>query len=289
MRVAAGVGDVDMVRRLFDQVSTSPVDGCLALRLEELLPSGVRLRAPIPRGPGSAGDVGIAVGLSVICDAAGGWATALAQGSELSGPTIELRVDHAWPPADDARWMIAESRLRHTVGEAASITVDVVDEQGRELAHAQGHFVLDTPGAGAQPQEWATFDGVVLDRPDELLAALAGRPEADPDKWTVTATPQLANPRGQVHGGVLMAIGQLAQRRAQVEWVPRVKGNVERAAPSPLSIQVDYLRPAMADGSELSCDTEYLRNGRRFRTLHTELTRQDGRVAATVTGLWSVA
>jgi uncharacterized protein (TIGR00369 family) len=262
---------------LFDRMSTVQVDGSLGIEVLELLPDGARLRLPIPRGSALAEEVGGIVALTVLADAAGGCAMARAQGAGLSGPTIELRVDHALPHSDRARWMVAESRMHYLVGDAGYVTVEIREETGQPLARAQGHFVMLPPDAASWPEP----DGVVLKRPDELLAALA--PGAGtPAEWPVSAIRQLANPRGQVHGGVLMAIGQLAQRRLQRADLD------EPAALLPLSVGVEYLRPASADGSELLCRTEYVRRGRRFRTLRTELVRPDGRIAAIATGLWSL-
>jgi acyl-coenzyme A thioesterase PaaI-like protein len=52
-------------------------------------------------------------------------------------------------------------------------------------------------------------------------------------------------------------------------------------------MNVDYLRPAICDGTALRFRTEYVRRGKRFATLRTEVVRADGRVAEAATGLWS--
>jgi acyl-coenzyme A thioesterase PaaI-like protein len=258
-----------------------PADSLFEVQVTDLLPDGVRLRSPIQPDR----DVLAPVGLCVLVDAAGGCAMAQAQGSGLSGPTIELRVDHLGEPASGATWLIAESTLRCDIGGATYLTVRVTDDTGGLLAMAQGHFVMLPPDADrGEPLPPRPKPATV-----DLVAALTSA-GADPANWDVPAIWPLSNPRGQVHGGMLMGIGQLAQRRMQLaECSTGASSGVSNGTvPRPLSIAAEYLRPALADGGPLHCRTEYARRGRRFRTLRTELVRVDGRVAATVTGLWSV-
>jgi uncharacterized protein (TIGR00369 family) len=99
---------------------------------------------------------------------------------------------------------------------------------------------------------------------------------------TVRLPGLLANPREQIHGGVVVALAELAQRD-----VREAATSPGAAAPRLLSMAVDYLRPADCDGTPLACRSEYTRHGKRFSTLRTELVRPDGRLAAIGTGLWS--
>lgn len=280
------------------RLMATSVEGCLGAYVTEFGDNAAQLRMPIPRGDLARGGVGDAVALNVIADTAGGLAISAYRAAGLSGPTIELRVDHVAPSADDAGWLIAESTVSHEVAQAGHATVVVRDDTDRVLARAQGHYVL--PVLGAAP-DWPTEGAVAeLGRPDALLAAL-GHGGSDPANWTVRTTSALANPRGQVHGGILLAMGQLAQLRVQAPHLraPDFDARDLRspglgaelggpALPRPMSLQVEYLRPVPTDGSEASCQTGYVRRGRRFRTLRTELVRADGRVATIVTGLWSV-
>jgi acyl-coenzyme A thioesterase PaaI-like protein len=264
-------------RAVFERMGRIPADSSFGVQVSDLLADGVRLRAPVPADP----DVLTPVALCVLVDASCGCAMAQAQGGGLSGPTIELRIDHAATPAPGATWLTAESTLRFHAGGATYLTARVADNTGQLLAMAQGHFVMLAPDADpGEPLPSRPRPGTA-----DVLAALnsAG---TDPANWDVPAVWQLSNPRGQVHGGVLMGIAQLAQRRMQLTDLSNgVSGGT---APRPLSITAEYLRPALADGGQLHCRTEYARRGRRFRTLRTDLVRPDGRVATTVTGLWSV-
>lgn len=275
--------DTEASKRLAARLALVPVDGSLGIRVDGVAEGGVRLSAPIPRWPGRP-DLGLTVAVSVLADAACGCATGQAQGGGMSGPTIELRVDHAEVPTPGARRIVAEAAVRHVAGGAGYLTAEVGDDTGRLLARAQGHFVMLPPGA--EPEQ-PMANGPAASSPDELLKVLAGDPGrarngAEPGRWEVPATPALSNPRNQVHGGVLMSIGSLAQRRAQLTDVSSA-GTLR-----PLSVTADYLRPAPVDGAALVCRTDYVRRGRRYRTLRTEIVRPDQRVATVVTGLWAV-
>ncbi|WP_028925217.1 PaaI family thioesterase [Pseudonocardia acaciae] len=280
--------------RVTDRLRAIPVEGGLGTRVSRLDADGGQLRLPIPPGPdGDPDGVALTVALNVLADVAGGVAVSMCAGRGLGSPTIELRIDHLAPPAPDAGWLIADSTVPHHAAGAGYAAVVVHDDRDRAVAHAHGHFAVTTPetALGEPPPMDRTTDGtdgIAPHRPDALLATLAAvvtpsGPGDDPADWSLTCGPELSNPRGQVQGGVAMAIGQLAQRRAQA---PDLSDGAELR---PLTVHAEYLRPAPIDGTELRCRTEYVRRGRRFRTLRTELVRADGRVATIVTGLWAAA
>jgi uncharacterized protein (TIGR00369 family) len=164
----------------------------------------------------------------------------------------------------------------------------VSDDTGRVLVRAVGHYLSRRRTARpAAPGPAAATSGAELGcpadevgKPDALLRALA--PAGDgPALWVLPAAAELANPRQDVHGGALLTIGHLAQQR----FVHADTAAGESM--TPLSLQAQYLLPVPADGSELRCRTEYVRRGRAFRTVRSELVRPDGRVATVVSGLWS--
>lgn len=273
-----------------DRLRNTPVEGGFGLRMSELGADGGRLRLPIPLGEpdrdGRPDSVGVAVALDVLADTAGGVTVSTCLGKGIGSPTIELRIDHVAPPAEDAGWMVAHSTVSHEVAGAGYATALVHDDTGRLLARASGYYVVATPettlGERPSPDRPApAFAGVgPNDGPGALLAALTPSGD-DPAEWSLPAAPALANLRGHVHGGVLMALGELAQRRLQLTDLSR------DVVPRLLTVRAEYLRPAPVDGTALRCRTGYVRRGRRFRTLRSELVRADGRVATIVTGLWS--
>jgi acyl-coenzyme A thioesterase PaaI-like protein len=59
----------------------------------------------------------------------------------------------------------------------------------------------------------------------------------------------------------------------------------DRHAPTrPLSVTVDFLRPAYVADGQLSAHSSFVRRGRRFWTVRTELRRPDGTVVLEATG-----
>jgi acyl-coenzyme A thioesterase PaaI-like protein len=208
------------------------------------------------------------------------------QGGRVSGPTVELRVDLAAEPATQARWLFGQGSLRYLGSGGALLGAEVTDDTSRSIAVASAWFVA-LP-SGSEPAPPISGCAGQFDGPGSLLAALAaGRPRSagpgDDGRWEVSAAPAMSNPRDQVHGGVLLAIGRRAQWHAQHTDV------ADAGALRPLSLTAEYLRPVPADGAAVSCRSSYVRRGRAFRTLRTELLRADGKVAATVTGLWTSA
>lgn len=263
---------------LFERLAQIPADSVIGIQGAGLLEDGVRLRAPIRHGD----TVLRSFAPAVLADAACGFAVARCFSVGVSGPTIELRLDHAGEPSPHARWMVAESQVRFERGESVFLTAEVSDDTGRPLAFAQGHFVvLGSPiGDGDSDR----LPPLVR---EELVRALwdaVSRESPEASTWTVPADLVFSNPRGQVHGGMLMGLGELAQRRLQQA---DGGGVTLEAEPQPLRITCEYLRPVPIDGADLTCRTEYTRRGRRFRGLRTELVRADGRVAAEVSGLWT--
>lgn len=273
-----------------DRLRDTPVEGGLGLRMSRLRADGVQMRLPIPLGEpdrdGGPDAVGVAVALDVLADTTGGVAVSTCVGRGLGSPTIELRIDHVAPPAPDAGWMMADTTVPHMAAGAGYATGLVHDDTGRLLARAHGHYVVTTPetAVGEPPPLDPPASGLMRvgprGGPGALLAALAPSGD-DPAEWLLPTVPALANPRGHVQGGVLMTIGQLAQRRLQTADLSGA------AVPRPLSLQAEYLRPGLIDGTPLRCRTEYVRRGRRFRTLRSEMVRADGRTASIVTGLWA--
>jgi acyl-coenzyme A thioesterase PaaI-like protein len=274
------------VRLSNQRLVEAPVERQLGMSVDEMSPAGVRTRMPIPVGELAGAGGGREVATSVLADTAAGLALSAYQGH--GGPTIELRLDHVAAPAERARWLIAEAAVLHEVAGAAYLAAVVCDDTGQEVARATGHFVLARGSRGvASPPlshssagEPSERGGPASEMTDGLFRALA--PGADPADWVLPASEWLANARYDVHGGVLLAIGQLAQRRFQ-------EADDASAALTALRIETDYLRPVPADGGELRCRTGYVRRGRSFCTLRSELARADGQLAAVVNGLWSSA
>jgi len=306
------------------QLFGAPVEGQLGMRMMDKSAGHATTWMPIPVGALADAADGARVATGVLADTAGGVALSAYNGRGHGGPTIELRLDHVAPPAQDAGALIATARVLHEAGGAAYVTAEVRDDTDRIVARATGHYLLLSRGSqpvaalpapagnapagngagtnasgsngagtnasgsngagtnGSVGYGAGELDGFAPGSADELFRAL-GPAGGDPAVWSLAAAERLANGRGDVHGGILLAIGQLAQQRFQLA------DSAGMARPRPLSTQAEYLRPVPADGAELTCRTEYVRRGRAFRTVRCQLVRSDGRVAAVVSGLWSSA
>lgn len=271
---------------------SGPIEGRLGMLVTELSPAGSRARLPIPAEDPDGERAGLALAINVLADTAGGVALSAYVGGAGGGPTIELRLDHVARPAEEASWLFGEAEVLHEVGGSGYLSIAVTDDTGRSVARAGGHYLLRRPrakesdpagpapgserGAGPDTELGCPSDEVGV--PDVLLSALAPTGD-DPEVWRLPAVGELANPRGDVHGGALLTVGELAQRR----FLAASTGGPM----TPLTVQAQYLLPAPARGGEVTCRTSYVRRGRSFSTVRTELVRPDGRIATLVTGLWS--
>jgi acyl-coenzyme A thioesterase PaaI-like protein len=284
-----------------------PIEGRLGMLVTELSPAGSRSRMPIPAEDPTGERAGLALAINVLADTAGGLALSAYRPDRDGGPTIELRLDHAARPAEEASWLYGEAALLHEVGGAGYLAISVSDDTGRSVARAEGHYLFrahqgtqgnaagtapnpapnntapNNTAAGAAPRTELDCPSDEVGAPAALLRALAPT-GTDPEVWRLPAAEQLANPRGDVHGGALLTIGELAQRRFLAD---SATGAGPMTPLTLLTLQAQYLSPAPARGAELTCRTAYVRRGRGFSTVRTELVRQDGRIATLVTGLWS--
>jgi uncharacterized protein (TIGR00369 family) len=263
-------------------MALAPVEGALGVVMDDLTEDGLRLAGSVPLREGRPDPVAVTALLCVLTDTSAGVASALGRPYGEGGATVELRIDYTAPLDPDVRRLYVDARLVHVGGGAALTEGTLCDDRGRVLARAHGHFA-HVPGNGSAPPERTPHaDGMRAVGPQELSAALALDPAADPLVRTILLTELLANSRRQIHGGMMIALAELAQREVR-------EAATSPGAPAPrlLSMAVDYLRPVDCDDSSLTCRSEYTRHGRRFATLRTELVRPDGRLAAIATGLWS--
>jgi uncharacterized protein (TIGR00369 family) len=120
-------------------------------------------------------------------------------------------------------------------------------------------------GAAQEPEPAVLLDpATVVVRPESPDGAVSA----------VRLVDGMQNSMGTVHGGVLAALADGAQEAFR-----------DRAgATRPLSLTVEYLRPAHVADRLLSCHSAFVRRGRRFWTVRTEIRRPDGRVVLQATG-----
>jgi uncharacterized protein (TIGR00369 family) len=147
--------------------------------------------------------------------------------------------------------------------------VEVRTDSGGLVATGVGLMVIDPPPStladSDEPGLAARLDpDTVAVRPESADAAVASAVLVD----------GMVNPKGTVHGGVLAALADAAQEAFR-----------DRAGTTrPLSLTVEYLRPALVADRLLSCHSSFVRRGRRFVTVRTEIRRPDGAVVVQATG-----
>ena len=110
----------------------------------------------------------------------------------------------------------------------------------------------------------------------ELLATEVLHADGASVRLRVVASPQLANERGGLHGGVGALIGEracaLALRSARPDGAPM----------RPVELRVVFVRPVPAVGEPLECTAEVVHAGRSLAVTRAVLYTPDGRVAVTV-------
>lgn len=277
----------DALRFSRERMSTSNVEGAaLGVVIRDMAPEDLRMDAPLPRGgadpDGGADPVDVSTLIAVLIDSGAGLASASGAPFGSGGSTIELRIDYAEPVQADVRQLSVEGRRLHIAGSAVLADGVVTDDRGRVLARGQGYFARSFDGPVAKVELPAKAP--VGSRLAELRAALtlpapAGSPAVpvagEEHDRELQLSAMLANGRGQMHGAMVFVLAEQAQRQAL--------GAVARL----LTMHVEYVRPAVCDGSPARLRSEFARRGRRFATLRTELIRPDGKPAMIVTGLWS--
>jgi acyl-coenzyme A thioesterase PaaI-like protein len=206
--------------------------------------------------------------LAVAVDAALAIAVHRGTPAPSAGPTLDLRIDQVAGPAQGSTKLSVDGEYLGTSQGAGTGRVIVRDGEGTIVAHAVGTMVVEAPIID-RAARLARFDGVPLFAPDEFAEQMRRVPVLG-GRVRLPLTRSLTNLRGSVHGGLVLALGSFAQ--------DRIPGPPTRT----LSTAVEYLRPLPAEGT-VTCHVQLVRDGRRFRSLRSELVLDDGRTAAVVT------
>lgn len=271
---ATTVDQVEDFRRLSNErIAAAPVGRALGMTIAQMTTESLRVEAPVPRIDFRPSPIGLVSVMTALTDTAAGMAAATGPTANDVGATIELRMDYAAPIDPAVRWLRAEGRRLHTVGEAVLTAAVLTDERGTVLVRGTGHFArsFEMPTDVEPPAPAPT--GALM---EAMSAALTLGPSADPAERTVPLAEVLANWRGHIHGGMVLALAEQVQRAIHTLQRAQLR-----------SLHAEYLRPMVCDGGPLICRSAYVRNGRRFATLRTEMIRADGRPAAIATGLWA--
>lgn len=125
----------------------------------------------------------------------------------------------------------------------------------------------------------AQSDGRVAASPIQRLTGL--RPTAASEgrcDFVLPASPWLASPTGNVHGGAIVLLADGALSGAMQTTIPAGAGL------SMLDNKTYFIRPAVADGSVLSAKASVVRRGRTMAVARCELTNETGKAVAIGTG-----
>ena len=229
--------------------------------------------------------------LSCLADTAIGISVLTSFPVPTGGSTLEMRIDRGLPLGPGAASLRIESTSdylgrAHGRGQATFTddtgmvvaygvaTMAVSEEEGGRPAGAGGERAGGSDGRSAGEGGGAVGAAGLFD-PVALAASDAWQSD-DPSEVLLPLDATMSNPRRQVHGGVLLAIADLAQRR------------LHPAGAGVITTSIEYIRPAPSEG-QLRITSTTLRSGRRFSTVRSELRRPDGKVAAVATGIAALA
>ncbi|MFI5953165.1 acyl-CoA thioesterase domain-containing protein [Cryptosporangium sp. NPDC051539] len=247
-------------------LAVMPVEGGLGVTPIEARPGYLRARIPVPtradgRIPG--------VVLAVAADCGVGVAVNSSVPGVAAGPTVELRVDLVGEPFATSGELRIEGTALY-VGTTFGIgRAEITDhDSGALIGHATGVMAVGRASAeSAAPLE----GGHRLDPSAIGVVPVAGEPGAA----MVALAPGMLNSMGHVHGGVMTAIAGRAQELLRE---PGVRAE-------PISLTVEFLRPAPLALGLLNCRSSFVRQGYRFSTVRTEIVRpEDGVPVAVATG-----
>ncbi|MBW0102011.1 PaaI family thioesterase [Pseudonocardia sp. KRD291] len=300
----AATTDQDSPRRpsVSDRMRHAPVESGLGMRPVRVDDAGIALRAPLTPGTRDATGRVVPLLVAMLADSGIGYLVFSAAKLVAGAPTVDLRIDQVGPASPAATAVTAELTLLHLDDRIGLGRAEVRDDTGTLVAHAVATMALTgvperpgglaDPGSGlsgaapagddAERSDPADFRAHVLPfdpdrlRPENLHTepGAGGEPEV-----VFTPGASATNLNGTTHGAVLAGLGQAAQSLFLTRRGPGPPAPGAR----PLSISVDYLRPAQVD-VVLRARTEQVRDGRRFWTLRTELVLPDGRPAVRITG-----
>ena len=265
-----------------ERLRRAPVESGLGMAPDpSSTPERVVVRAPLHDGVRTADGRVLPVLPALLADAGLGYLVFSTARLTGGAPTVDLRLDAAGVPAPDARWLRAELTLLHLDDEVGVGRAEMRDDTGVAVAHVVATFALT--GAPAGPGGLATApatgttaagtDARAALPPFDATRLRTEHLERDADGDVVfTPGPSTTNLNGTTHGAVLSGLTAAVQ-----------SAHPGAADARPLSTTVEFLRPVQVT-DRLRARTVAIRDGRRFRTLGTELLLPDGRTAVRAVG-----
>ncbi len=254
--------------------------------------------------------------LAMVADAALGCAvqTGLPAGTPFTTSELSLRL---LAPARAGGLAVARGRLIHLRRTLALSEVFITDAEGRLLAHGSSLCVVlpaldagvaefvpepvreyDTPDPYLRPVQGGVIPQDVWDRlsglevlqeqlsgnlpppPIERLTGLRATAAASGEAtFALPAHEGLCAPvPGRLQGGAVALLAETALSTAIETTLPA------GTALAPVDLKVNYLRPAVADGRELTAVGRVSHSGRRIAVAESEVRDADGKLVALATG-----
>ncbi|MGW6199734.1 PaaI family thioesterase [Kribbella sp. NPDC055110] len=225
--------------------------------------TGSMTTGPWLAGPG---EIPRAGALGVLVDNVLGTTICAAHPSGRWSVSTEIGIDLVGPVPADGTVVRARVEALEVDAIGAFATGHVVDSAGTVIAHCRqrGRFV-PSPVTTSGWTEVPLTDGDLMSRLGVSTSA---------DALDVTTTPVLANPMGNLHGGVSFCISEWAGALA----LDRVGSPLTAA-----SVQVAYLRPVPV-GTRLRFTSHVVHAGRTLGVVHVTGSDEAGR-SCTVTTL----
>jgi uncharacterized protein (TIGR00369 family) len=232
------------------------------------MPVGPWLNAPAGGPPGGV--------LGVLADDVLGCALLLERPPGLWSVSAEISIDLCRPVPADGGALAAEGRLVHSDDRGGLASGSVVDDAGRLIALCRQHGRWLT----AQPEGPPAGQPAPAESPEPGASAalselLGARPRAADGcaMLAVAVTPDLANPLGNLHGGITLLVSDLVAQAAFA-----AAGGPTRTT----SVHVAYPRP-MPLGTTVRFEGQVIHRGRTFGVAQVTALNASGRPCAVAT------
>jgi uncharacterized protein (TIGR00369 family) len=236
---------------------------------------GGMITGPWMAGPGGRPGAGC---LGVLVDDVLGYALIARRPQERWSVSTEISIDVLGPVPGDGTRLQAETELLITDAQGGLASGRVLDESGRVIAlcRQRGRFVPQLPLSGA---EAALTGGPQLPAPDPAAgtdaASLLGLRWAGPGspEPVLEVTDRLANPLGNLHGGVSLCASELVAIEALLPSGPPLVT---------ASVHIAYLRPSPI-GTVASFTATVQHRGRTLGIVQVVGTNQAGKICTIAT------
>jgi uncharacterized protein (TIGR00369 family) len=249
----------------------------LIFRVARPVAEGGAVSSSMPVGPWLNGPSGrpLAGALGVLIDNVLGHAIMLRRPPGGWSVSTEISLDLCDPVPDGTHVLTAEGRGDHSDATGGVASCSVTDGSGRLIALCRQHGRWIQIPSSAVPSGASAQAARPVAAP-ESLADLLGTPAADGDgsaQLDLAVTRDLANPLGDLHGGITLCACDLVAQAA----LTAVAG-----PPRTTSIHVAYTRPVPGD-TVVRFAGRVLHRGRAFAVVQVTAANESGKPCAIAT------